>query len=232
MHFTIANHDPYVRVSSMSDCQIRAFNHVSVLAGGAFQHHSAEVKNCFKPLVDEYGTALSKSPQDKYEIFTKMNAIINKVIKYPWDGINEQSFNKENVQYVKNSLFEHTIDALNECGGITVHHKNNAWFIIAYTLREILTLPDVNSVITFKLIPLINNDDDESLPGWVEIDSGTKFSAIYVVQISEATRTVHGRATFHIGDPFNVATWYPIILKVGTSGQHQLYLKPDGQILA
>jgi hypothetical protein len=240
MYFIIANHanDPCVQVSSISDFQFRAFDHVSILAGGSFERHSPDAKNFFKGVVDDYGRALSKLSPDKNKIFIKMNEIIDKVLAYPWNGMGPLAFDRDRVESLRHSMLENTMIALKAYGAIKINSNNNAWFIITYTMRELLTLPVIDSVITYKMIPLTIQNDDQPVSNWVEIDSNTTFTSLHVLQCNEATRTVYGRATFQVGDPFNGAVWYPIMLKVQpTAGNamrsynHKLYVNPEGQFL-
>jgi hypothetical protein len=230
--------DPCVLVSSLSDFQFRAFDHVSIIVAGKFERHSPEVKGAFKGLVDKYGESLSRTPNDRNEIFTNLSAIIDGVVEYQWHAMDPATFDDERVADVKHALFEKTMTALRSYDGVRIHSENNAWFIITYTVRELLALPVVDSVTTFMLIPLFPYDDQPPMTGWLQISSGTKFEALHVVEVNEDTGKVHGRASFQLGDPSDGIVWYPIMLHVlesnvenGRVGEHKLYVKPEGELM-
>jgi hypothetical protein len=214
--------------ASSINFQFLAFSHLSLPVGGRFEGFPFDSQLTFKPLVDEYYAHLNSNMVKDDTSFTKFSHIVDTIAEFPWIGGTASRTNSVRLMQIKVEFFQASMAALSCLGCFIIHPDNNAWLIIVYTLRKMIMIPKDEFKTIFKMVPLVDGQDYDPIPGWGQVPSDTKFAKVIFNDINEGTCTIKGKGLIDLDSPsISCIYWHPLMLKVGTSIHHlpNVYMK-------
>jgi hypothetical protein len=212
--------------------QCHAFSHLALPVGDLFLKIPREAQTRFKPLVDAYGVALRDYSSDSNDLFVKYSALFDSVYEFNFGDQFQHVFIDPHLTNFKIKFFHDTTAARADHGSFIIHPENNAWMIITYILRHVVTNFERDIVCPFKMIPLFDVERAKEMKGWIQIPVPTQFLySTFESDFEETAATVvaEGIGGFTAMNGFESHTQYPILFRYTEKSPRSgaLYIKSD-----
>jgi hypothetical protein len=218
--------------------QFRAFSHLTLPVGAGYMKIPREAETTFKPLVEAYGIALRdldpNIDADLDALYLAYSNLFEEVYDFNFGDQFQRLYFYPFLTELKLAYFRGTIECRRNYGDIHIHPENNAWMIIPYAFRHIVTNFDCDVVSAFKMIPFVDEHLSKPVVGWVQIPDTTVFKTISLFVDDDATVGMIVVAKFPAMYPFEGDIPYPLMYKdcSDAPGSRDFYIKADEVIFS